>query len=47
MAKTPIKADISIFEQELWKAANELCGAVAENQYKASYTSFNLLELAV
>jgi type I restriction enzyme M protein len=33
MAKTPIKADIN-FEQELWKAANELRGAVAENQYK-------------
>jgi type I restriction enzyme M protein len=27
------KADIN-FEQELWKAANELRGAVAENQYK-------------
>lgn len=27
------KADID-FEQELWKAANELRGAVAENQYK-------------
>jgi len=33
MAKTQIKADIN-FEQELWKAANELRGAVAENQYK-------------
>lgn len=33
MSKTPIKADIN-FEQELWKAANELRGAVAENQYK-------------
>ena len=31
MAKT--KADID-FENELWKAANELRGAVAENQYK-------------
>lgn len=28
-----VKADIN-FEQELWKAANELRGAVAENQYK-------------
>ena len=27
------KADID-FEEELWKAANELRGAVAENQYK-------------
>ena len=27
------KADID-FEQELWNAANELRGAVAENQYK-------------
>jgi type I restriction enzyme M protein len=27
------KADID-FEQELWDAANELRGAVAENQYK-------------
>ena len=33
MSKTTIKADIN-FEQELWKAANELRGAVAENQYK-------------
>jgi hypothetical protein len=33
MAKTPIKADIN-FEQELWKAANELVEPVAENQYK-------------
>ena len=33
MAKTTVKADIN-FEQELWKAANELRGAVAENQYK-------------
>jgi type I restriction enzyme M protein len=33
MLKNPIKADIN-FEQELWKAANELRGAVAENQYK-------------
>ena len=33
MSKNPIKADIN-FEQELWKAANELRGAVAENQYK-------------
>ena len=33
MAKTTTKADIN-FEQELWKAANELRGAVAENQYK-------------
>ncbi len=32
MAKNT-KADIN-FEQELWKAANELRGAVAENQYK-------------
>ena len=28
-----IKADID-FEKELWAAANELRGAVAENQYK-------------
>jgi type I restriction enzyme M protein len=27
------KADVD-FESELWKAANELRGAVAENQYK-------------
>ncbi|MBO3117501.1 N-6 DNA methylase [Winogradskyella sp. DF17] len=33
MPKTKTKADIN-FEQELWKAANELRGAVAENQYK-------------
>lgn len=33
MTKTQTKADIN-FEQELWKAANELRGAVAENQYK-------------
>lgn len=33
MAKKTVKADIN-FEQELWKAANELRGAVAENQYK-------------
>lgn len=33
MAKNTTKADIN-FEQELWKAANELRGAVAENQYK-------------
>ena len=33
MAKQQVKADIN-FEQELWKAANELRGAVAENQYK-------------
>ena len=33
MAKNTPKADIN-FEQELWKAANELRGAVAENQYK-------------
>ncbi|WP_271855116.1 type I restriction-modification system subunit M [Patiriisocius marinus] len=33
MAKKTTKADIN-FEQELWKAANELRGAVAENQYK-------------
>jgi type I restriction-modification system DNA methylase subunit len=33
MSKTTVKADIN-FEQELWKAANELRGAVAENQYK-------------
>ena len=30
--KTP-KADID-FERDLWKAADELRGAVAENQYK-------------
>ncbi|MFL0354744.1 N-6 DNA methylase [Xanthomarina sp. GH4-25] len=33
MTKNLSKADIN-FEQELWKAANELRGAVAENQYK-------------
>ena len=33
MSKKVTKADIN-FEQELWKAANELRGAVAENQYK-------------
>ncbi|WP_431135637.1 N-6 DNA methylase [Psychroserpens mesophilus] len=33
MPKNQSKADIN-FEQELWKAANELRGAVAENQYK-------------
>jgi type I restriction enzyme M protein len=33
MSKATVKADIN-FEQELWKAANELRGAVAENQYK-------------
>ncbi|WP_396179265.1 N-6 DNA methylase [Flavobacterium sp.] len=33
MSKNTVKADIN-FEQELWKAANELRGAVAENQYK-------------
>lgn len=33
MNKKTTKADIN-FEQELWKAANELRGAVAENQYK-------------
>ena len=33
MAKPNVKADIN-FEQELWKAAIELRGAVAENQYK-------------
>ena len=33
MTKNTTKADIN-FEQELWKAANELRGAVAENQYK-------------
>ena len=33
MTKNTSKADIN-FEQELWKAANELRGAVAENQYK-------------
>lgn len=33
MAINKPKADIN-FEQELWKAANELRGAVAENQYK-------------
>jgi len=31
--KTTAKADID-FEQQLWDAANELRGAVAENQYK-------------
>ena len=31
--KSKPKADID-FEQELWNAANELRGAVAENQYK-------------
>jgi len=31
--KSTPKADID-FEQELWDAANELRGAVAENQYK-------------
>jgi type I restriction enzyme M protein len=30
MSKNTVKADIN-FEQELWKAANELRGAVAEN----------------
>jgi len=30
---TKPKADIN-FENELWNAANELRGAVAENQYK-------------
>ena len=33
---TKPKADID-FENELWNAANELRGAVAENQYKDSY----------
>ncbi|WP_438965478.1 N-6 DNA methylase [Flavobacterium sp.] len=33
MSTNTVKADIN-FEQELWKAANELRGAVAENQYK-------------
>lgn len=33
MKKKTSNADIN-FEQELWKAANELRGAVAENQYK-------------
>ena len=33
MPKKQAKADIN-FEKELWKAANELRGAVAENQYK-------------
>jgi type I restriction enzyme M protein len=33
MSKNLPKADIN-FEKELWKAANELRGAVAENQYK-------------
>ena len=33
MTSIKTKADIN-FEQELWKAANELRGAVAENQYK-------------
>ncbi|QXP78302.1 MULTISPECIES: type I restriction-modification system subunit M [Winogradskyella] len=33
MTQKLTKADIN-FEQELWKAANELRGAVAENQYK-------------
>src|SRR6478735_11673348 len=31
--KTKLKADID-FESELWNAANELRGAVAENEYK-------------
>ena len=34
----PSKADID-FENELWNAANELRGAVAENQYK-DYVAF-------
>jgi type I restriction enzyme M protein len=33
MSKTTIKADIH-FEKELWDAANELRGAVSENNYK-------------
>lgn len=33
MASKTTKADID-FEQDLWKAADELRGAVAENQYK-------------
>ena len=32
-AKTKPKGDID-FEKELWDVANELRGAVAENQYK-------------
>lgn len=35
MAKSTVKADID-FEKDLWGAANELRGAVAENQYKDS-----------
>ena len=33
MSKTTTKADID-FEKELWDAANELRGAVSENNYK-------------
>jgi len=33
MTKKNLKADID-FERDLWKAADELRGAVAENQYK-------------
>jgi type I restriction enzyme M protein len=33
MTKTTPKADID-FEKELWDAANELRGAVSENNYK-------------
>ena len=33
MAKNTVKADID-FEKELWDAANELRGAVSENNYK-------------
>jgi type I restriction enzyme M protein len=38
MAKNNNKTDIN-FENELWKAANELRGAVAENQCK-NYSYF-------
>jgi type I restriction enzyme M protein len=36
MTKKTTKADIN-FEQELWKAANELRGAVAENNIKITF----------
>ncbi len=38
MTTTPPKADTD-FEQDLWQAADELCGAVAENQHKDSVLS--------
>ena len=38
------KADID-FENELWEAANELRGAVAENQYKDFVLSLLLVKL--